>query len=89
MTDTHMLTAMQEMLYYVVIAVCIITTPILIVGILLSVLQAATQINEVTLTFIPKFMLMFALLFVLSPWLMQNLVSIMQKFLNNLPFYIS
>jgi flagellar biosynthetic protein FliQ len=83
-----MLTAMQEMLYYAVIAVCIITIPTLIVGIILSVVQAATQINEMTMTFIPKFVVMFTLLFVLSPWLMQKLVDITRKFLTNLPSYI-
>jgi flagellar biosynthetic protein FliQ len=88
MIDTHMLSAMQEMLYYVMIAVCIITIPVLIVGIILSVIQAATQINEMTLTFIPKFIVMFTLLFVMGPWLMERLVFIMQKFMNNLPMYI-
>lgn len=88
MNDVHMLTAMQEMLYYVVMAVCIITIPTLIVGIILSVIQAATQINEMTMTFIPKFIVMFTLLFLLSPWLMQKLILITQKFLTNLPAYI-
>lgn len=89
MIDTHMLNAMQEMLYYVMVAVCIITAPVLIVGIILSVIQAATQINEMTLTFIPKFIVMFSLLFALAPWLMERLVFIMQKFMTNLPMYIS
>ena len=88
MNDIHMLSAMQEMLYYVVMGVCIITIPTLIVGIVLSIVQAATQINEMTLTFIPKFVVMFALLFVMSPWLMQRLVLITQHYLMNLPNYI-
>ena len=88
MTDIHMLNAMQEMLYYVVVAVCIITVPMLIVGILLSILQAATSINEATLTFIPKFVVMFTLLFILSPWMMEKLVSIMHRYLGNLSTYI-
>jgi flagellar biosynthetic protein FliQ len=88
MHDIHMLNAMQEMLYYVVIGVCIMTVPTLIVGIVLSVIQAATQINEMTLTFIPKFIVMFALIFVMSPWLMQKLILLTQQFMNNLPNYI-
>lgn len=88
MNDTHMLIAMQEMLYFVVIGVCVVTLPILILGVILSVLQAATQVNEMTLTFIPKFVLMFTILFVLSPWLMTKLVGLMQKYLLNLPDYI-
>lgn len=88
MNDIHMLNAMQEMLYYVVIAVCIISVPMLVVGILLSILQSATQINEMTLTFIPKFIVMFTLLFIMTPWLMEKLVMIMQKYMTHLPTYI-
>ncbi|VVC77112.1 Flagellar biosynthetic protein FliQ [Aquicella siphonis] len=88
MNDLHMLNAMQQMLYYTMIAVCIITIPTLIVGLIVSIIQAATQINEMTMTFIPKMLVMFTLLFILSPWLMHQLVLIMRQFLTNLPAYI-
>ena len=88
MNDAHMLHAMQEMLYYAVIAVCVVTIPVLIVGLILSIIQAATQINEMTMTFIPKFVVMFSLLFVLSPWLMSKLIAITQHYMANLPEYI-
>ncbi|MEO8400365.1 MAG: flagellar biosynthetic protein FliQ [Gammaproteobacteria bacterium] len=88
MNDIHMLNAMQEMLYYVMIAVCVITVPVLVVGLVLSVVQAATQINEPTMTFIPKFIVMFTLLFLLSPWLMSRLIYITHTYMNNLPSYI-
>lgn len=80
--------AFQEMLYYTVVAICIITVPILIIGLALSILQAATQINEMTLTFIPKLIVMFTLLFLLTPWLMNKLVLITQHFLMHLQTYI-
>jgi flagellar biosynthetic protein FliQ len=88
MNDMHILTAMQEMLYYTMVAVCIITIPILIVGLVISIIQTATQINEITMTFIPKMLVMFTLLFLLTPWLMHQLILITQKFLTNLPAYI-
>jgi len=88
MNDVHMLGAMQEMLYFVMVAVCIITIPVLVVGLVISVVQAATQLNEMTMTFIPKFVVMFSLLFVLSPWLMNKLILLTHKFLTNLPAYI-
>lgn len=88
MTNIHMLNAMQQMLYYVMMGVCIVTIPTLIVGVILSIVQAATQINEMTLTFIPKFMVMFTLLFIISPWLMNKLILLTHQFLNNLPMYI-
>lgn len=88
MNNAHMLYAMQETLYYVMLGVCIMSVPSLIIGIILSILQAATQINEAAITFIPKFIVMCTLLFTLSPWLMQQLVLIMQKFMRHLPDYI-
>ncbi len=88
MNDMHMLSAMQEMLYYVMVAVCVITIPVLVVGLVISIIQAATQLNEMTMTFIPKFVVMFTLLFLLSPWLMSKLIFLTHKFLMNLPDYI-
>ena len=88
MNDMHMLLAMQDMLYYTVVAVCIITLPTLVVGLILSIVQAATQINEMTITFIPKLIVMFTLLFMLSPWLMSKLVDITRNFMTHLPTYI-
>jgi flagellar biosynthetic protein FliQ len=88
MNDMHMLIAMQEMLYYTVVAVCIITIPTLIVGLLVSVFQAATQINEMTMTFIPKMIVMFTVLYLLCPWLLNQLVIITQRYLTHLPTYI-
>jgi flagellar biosynthetic protein FliQ len=83
-----MLLAMQEMLFYTVIAVCIVTIPTLIVGLVISIFQAGTQINEMTLTFIPKLIVMFGLLFLISPWLMNKLVFITKHYLQHLPTYI-
>ncbi len=88
MNDVNMLNAMQQMMYFVVMGVCIITLPILLVSIVMSIIQAATQINEMTLTFIPKFVVMFLLLFLLSPWLMSKLIQITHYYLDNLPSFI-
>lgn len=83
-----MLIAMQQMLFYTIMAVCIVTIPTLLVGLLISIFQAGTQINEMTLTFVPKLMVMFGLLFLISPWLMNKLVLITKFYLLHLPTYI-
>lgn len=88
MSNIHMLIAMQQMLFYTMVAVCMITLPTLIVGLTISIFQAATQINEMTMTFIPKLIVMFTLLFLFSPWLMNKLVIITQDLMTNLPNYI-
>ena len=88
MNDIHMLNAMQEMLYYVMVSVCLVTLPILIVGLVMSIVQAATQINEMTLTFIPKFIVMFLILLLFTPWFMEKLIMLTHQFMDHLPTYI-
>ena len=88
MNDGYLLMAMKEMLYYTMFAVSIISVPMLIVGIMFSVIQAATQINEMTITFIPKLLVMFTLLLLLSPWLMEHLIGITRQMMLNLPQYM-
>jgi flagellar biosynthetic protein FliQ len=47
----------------------------LVVGILVSIFQAVTQINEQTLSFIPKILVIIAALVIFSPWMMETMVS--------------
>ena len=47
----------------------------LIVGLLVSIFQAVTQVNEMTLTFVPKVIAIFAVLILLGPWMLQMLLG--------------
>jgi flagellar biosynthetic protein FliQ len=47
----------------------------LVVGLVVSIFQAVTQVNEMTLTFVPKVIAIFAVLIVLGPWMLQMLLS--------------
>lgn len=60
----------------------------LVVGVVLSVLQAATQIQEATLTFVPKIVAMFLALIVAFPWLMNKMIVFTRELMLNLPQYI-
>jgi flagellar biosynthetic protein FliQ len=57
----------------------------LIVGLLISIFQAATQINEMTLSFIPKLLAVGATLVLLGPWLISTMVDYIRSILNNIP----
>jgi flagellar biosynthetic protein FliQ len=59
----------------------------LVVGLLVSIFQAVTQIQEMTLTFIPKILaVMIALLF-FFPWMLQTLIAFTAKLITNIPQY--
>ena len=60
----------------------------LAVGIVVSVIQAATQIQEMTLTFIPKLVSMFLVLLFAMPWLMGKMMTFTTSVLINIPTYL-
>lgn len=47
----------------------------LVVGVVISVIQAATQVNEMTLTYVPKFIAVFVAVLLLGPWMMETLLG--------------
>ena len=57
----------------------------LLVGLLVSIMQAATQINEMTLSFIPKLIGVFAMLVFAGPWMLQTLVDYLQRLFGSIP----
>jgi flagellar biosynthetic protein FliQ len=58
---------------------------VLVVGLLVSIFQAATQINEATLSFVPKIVAAVATLAVAGPWMMTTLVEYLQRTLQAIP----
>jgi flagellar biosynthesis protein FliQ len=60
----------------------------LLTGLLVSVFQAATQLNEASLSFLPKLMAVLAALVVAGPWMIQMLVEYIQRLLTSIPFAI-
>lgn len=57
----------------------------LIVGLVISIFQAATQINEMTLSFIPKLLAVGATLVLLGPWLISVMVDYIRQLILSLP----
>ncbi len=60
----------------------------LIVGLIVSIFQAVTQVHEMTLTFIPKILAVMIALVVFFPWMMRVLLNFTEKLFVNIPMYI-
>ncbi len=60
----------------------------LIVGLIISIFQAATSINEMTLTFIPKFVAVVVTLIVMGPWMGQTISDFITRLMHELPHLI-
>jgi len=58
----------------------------LVTGLLVSIFQAATQINEMTLSFIPKLLAMLVVMIVAGPWMLGVMMEYMQRLYANIPW---
>ncbi len=70
----------------------LISAPLLIigmvVGLVVSIFQAVTQIQEVTLVFVPKIIAVLLAMILVLPWMMNVMVTYTQNLLYNIPMYI-
>jgi len=78
-------TAGQQGLYLLLLVSAPILVAVLLVGLVVSVFQAATQINEATLSFVPKIVAAVAVLAFAGPWMMTTLVEYLQRTLQSIP----
>lgn len=75
----------QQGLYVLLTVAAPMLLTVLAVGLVVSIIQAATQINEQTLSFVPKIIAAVAVLAVAGPWMMTSLVEYLQRTLQAIP----
>ncbi len=72
--------------------IVLLTAPMLLaalaVGLLVSIFQAATQINEMTLTFIPKLAAVVAVLYIAGPWMLTRTMDFARHLFESIPGWI-
>jgi len=88
MTPDTVVAIVRQALELAMIAAGPLLLASLVMGLLVSVFQAATQINEMTLSFIPKLVVMFVVLVVVGPWTLQLLVDYVVRLLGSIPTLI-
>ncbi|MBL8413365.1 MAG: flagellar biosynthesis protein FliQ [Propionivibrio sp.] len=57
----------------------------LVIGLIVSIFQAATQINEQTLSFVPKLVGIFIVLILAGPWMLQMMVDYIRRLFESIP----
>ena len=62
-----------------------ILLPSLAIGLIIAVFQAATQINEATLTFVPKLIIIGLVLLIMGPWMLQLFLDYFQALIRDIP----
>ena len=78
----------REGLWMTAMIVGVLVVPSLLVGLVVAMLQAATQINEQTLSFLPRLLVMLLTLIWAGPWLVRELMEYTQNLVQNIPLLI-
>lgn len=85
MTPESVIDLAQQALYVTMLLMLVLLMPALVVGLAVSIFQAATQINEMTLSFIPKLIVTMMVIVLAGPWMLRTLVSYTQRLIEDIP----
>jgi flagellar biosynthetic protein FliQ len=85
MNAQYVFTIGQQGLYLLLIVAAPILLTVLAVGLTVSIFQAATQIHEATLSFVPKVVAAVVVLALVGPWMLTTLVDYLQRTLQSIP----
>lgn len=88
MTPETVLTVFQQALELISVLVMIVLLPALGVGLIVAMFQAATQINEQTLSFIPKLLITFWILMFAGPMMLRMLLDFTNRLFDGIPSLI-
>jgi flagellar biosynthesis protein FliQ len=88
MTEAFVLSLAQSSIQVMLVLAAPVLVISLVIGVLISLVQAATQINEVTLTFVPKIIGIVAVLLILGSWMLQQLLVFTSQLFNSLPNFV-
>jgi flagellar biosynthesis protein FliQ len=85
MDATQVLTLGQEGLAILMMVAAPMLLTVLLVGLIVSIFQAATQLHESTLSFVPKMVAAVAVMAIAGPWMLSTLVEYLQRTLQAIP----
>ncbi|KPA88699.1 MULTISPECIES: flagellar biosynthesis protein FliQ [Pseudomonas] len=85
MTPEVAIDIFRDALWLTTLMVSVLVVPSLIVGLIVAMFQAATQINEQTLGFLPRLLVMLITLIVAGPWLVQKFMEYIQSLYGSIP----
>ncbi|HDS1800347.1 TPA: flagellar biosynthesis protein FliQ [Pseudomonas putida] len=75
----------RSALWLTTLMVAVLVVPSLLVGLMVAIFQAATQINEQTLSFLPRLLVMLITLIIAGPWLVQKFMEYMTSLYSSIP----
>ncbi|ARN75421.1 flagellar biosynthesis protein FliQ [Oceanicoccus sagamiensis] len=88
MTPDTVVDLFREAMLLVILIVCLMVVPSLLVGLAISIFQAATQINEQTLSFLPRLLTTIFMLILFGPFILSEIIDFTTKLVTSLPLLI-
>jgi flagellar biosynthetic protein FliQ len=88
MTPESVMTLGQQAIELTLMLAAPMLLSALVIGLVVSIFQAATQINEQTLSFIPKLVGIFLMLVLMGPWMISMMVDFIQRLYGNIPWMV-
>lgn len=88
MTQEVALSLFGNAFYLTVIMILVIVGPSLLIGLLVATFQAATQINEQTLSFLPRLIATLVTIMLTGPWLLRQLIDLFERLMADIPLLI-
>ena len=88
MTPEVAVDLIRDALWLTAVIVGLVVLPSLVVGLIVAMFQAATQINEQALSFVPRLLVMLLTLIWAGPWLVRELMEYTQNLIQNIPLLI-
>ena len=89
MTPEFVITIARQAIEVATLITAVVLLPALAVGLLVSMFQAATQLNEQTLSFIPKLIVTFLTIMIAGPWILQLLIDFTNRMIGDIPFMVN
>lgn len=78
----------REAMWLIVLLVAVIVMPSLLVGLVISTFQAATQINEQTLSFLPRLLITLVVIIATGPWLLRRIMEFTEQLVLSIPMLV-
>ena len=85
MTPEYVIEMGKQAIFVLLLVSAPVLLAALITGLLVSIFQAATSINEATLSFIPKLIVMFGTLIFAGPWMIEIMTEYMRRLFESIP----
>ncbi|GAB4392637.1 MAG: flagellar biosynthesis protein FliQ [Gammaproteobacteria bacterium] len=88
MTPEVVIDVFSHSIQITIVLLLVIIVPGLAVGLIIAMFQAATQVNEMSLNFLPKMLITLLVIVAAGPWMLHLLVEYTQELINEIPYIV-